>query len=335
MDKIQVIKDWPQPHNLRDLRGFLGLTRYYRKFVQGYAQLAQPLTEQLKKDKFGWSPAATKALNELKTAMTNPSVLAMPNFEQPFVVETDASGYGSAAVLMQNQRSLGFHSKLLGVQKWVRKLIGFDFVIQFKPGVANKAADALSRAIGSSSTPQRTIGEGWFCEASHNQAMRFGDLPAWATEISTSVKETIQFNDYVSDPVTGADCHKDLETCLFPPNLLSREPFFDQLIVNQYQPGEGICAHVDLMRFEDGIAIVSLESSCVMHFTRAESEATNNRQKVPVYLSPGSLVLMWGEARYLWKHEINRNPGIQTWEGKNIDQKRRTSITLRKLCNTD
>ncbi|XP_074345184.1 uncharacterized protein LOC141684214 isoform X2 [Apium graveolens] len=177
--------------------------------------------------------------------------------------------------------------------------------------------------------------EGWFCEASHNQAMRFGDLPAWATEISTSVKETIQFNDYVSDPVTGADCHKDLETCLFPPNLLSREPFFDQLIVNQYQPGEGICAHVDLMRFEDGIAIVSLESSCVMHFTRAESEATNNRQKVPVYLSPGSLVLMWGEARYLWKHEINRNPGIQTWEGKNIDQKRRTSITLRKLCNTD
>lgn len=89
------------------------------------------------------------------------------------------------------------------------------------------------------------------------------------------------------------------------------------------------------MRFEDGIAIVSLESSCVMHFTRIESEATNNLQKVPVYLTPGSLVLMWGEARYLWKHEINRNPGIQTWEGKNIDQKRRTSITLRKLCNTD
>lgn len=79
--------------------------------------------------------------------------------------------------------------------------------------------------------------EGWFCEASHNQAMRFGDLPAWATEISTSVKETIQFADYVSDPMTGADCHWDLETCPFPPNLLCREPFFDQLIVNIYQPG--------------------------------------------------------------------------------------------------
>lgn len=73
------------------------------------------------------------------------------------------------------------------------------------------------------------------------QAMRFGDLPAWATEISTSVKETIQFTDYVSDPMTGADCHSDLETCSFPPNLLCREPFFDQLIVNIYQPGEVRC----------------------------------------------------------------------------------------------
>ncbi|KAL1832921.1 hypothetical protein ACET3Z_002572 [Daucus carota] len=83
--------------------------------------------------------------------------------------------------------------------------------------------------------------EGWFCEASHNQAMRFGDLPAWATDISTSVKEAIQFTDYVSDPMTGANCHGDLEACLCPPNLLCREPFFDQLIVNRYQPGN-LCA---------------------------------------------------------------------------------------------
>lgn len=104
---------------------------------------------------------------------------------------------------------------------------------------------------------------------------------------------------------------------------------------------QGICAHVDLMRFEDGIAIVSLESSCVMHFTQVESdggiiEKESERDppmpKIPVHLTPGSVVLMWGEARYHWKHEINRNPGFQKWEGKDIDQKRRTSITLRKLC---
>ena len=106
---------------------------------------------------------------------------------------------------------------------------------------------------------------------------------------------------------------------------------------------QGICAHVDLMRFEDGIAIVSLESSCVMHFTRVEggSDIVEHGErhplirKVPVLLTPGSLVLMSGEARYLWKHEINRKPGIQMWEGQELIQDRRISLTLRKLCQVD
>lgn len=86
------------------------------------------------------------------------------------------------------------------------------------------------------------------------------------------------------------------------------------------------------MSFEDGIAIISLESSCVMHFSPVE--ATNSKipkTKVPVYLTPGSLVLMSGESRYVWKHEINRMPGFQNWKGQEIIQKMRTSITLRKL----
>lgn len=85
------------------------------------------------------------------------------------------------------------------------------------------------------------------------------------------------------------------------------------------------------MRFEDGIAIVSLESECIMHFSREASAKVSPSSKVPVYLTPGSLVLMSGEARYLWKHEINRKPGIQVWEGRELKQERRTSITLRKL----
>ncbi|KAK6940968.1 Alpha-ketoglutarate-dependent dioxygenase AlkB-like, partial [Dillenia turbinata] len=125
------------------------------------------------------------------------------------------------------------------------------------------------------------------------------------------------------------------EDCSFPAALLWREPFFNQLIVNVYQPGEGICAHVDLMRFEDGIAVVSLESSCVMHFTRVDSDMDGHEQegkKIPVYLTPGSLVLMWGEARYLWKHEINRKPGFQVWRGEEIQQRQRTSVTLRSFA---
>ena len=63
--------------------------------------------------------------------------------------------------------------------------------------------------------------EGWFTEASHNQAMRFGDLPSWATEISNSIYDEAK-----------------KEACPFPSDLLLREPLFDQLIVNAYQPGE-------------------------------------------------------------------------------------------------
>ncbi|CAL5423571.1 unnamed protein product [Camellia sinensis] len=186
--------------------------------------------------------------------------------------------------------------------------------------------------------------EGWFTEASHNQAMRFGDLPVWATELANLVREVVHFSDYVSEFVDIAASDDGKNAYLFPSKLLWREPLFDQLIINLYQPGEGICAHVDLMRFEDGIAIVSLESSCVMHFSRVESDAgiitkesegDPHKAKIPVFLTPGSLVLMWGEARYLWKHEINRKPGFQKWEGKDIDQKRRTSITLRKLCHSE
>ncbi|KAK1437235.1 hypothetical protein QVD17_03024 [Tagetes erecta] len=180
--------------------------------------------------------------------------------------------------------------------------------------------------------------EGWFTDASHNQAMRFGDLPAWANELSTCIRELIQYGHF--DPESmDITSETDGQDCIFPSKLLNREPLFNQLIANSYQPGEGICAHVDLMRFEDGIALISLESPCVMHFSRVENEdATNEKQsepKIPVYLTPGSLLLISGEARYQWKHEINRKPGFQKWEGEEIVQKRRTSITLRKLCNSE
>ncbi|XP_076890182.1 alkylated DNA repair protein ALKBH8 homolog [Bidens hawaiensis] len=173
--------------------------------------------------------------------------------------------------------------------------------------------------------------EGWFTDASHNQAMRFGDLPAWANELSMCIRELILYTNY--DPESIGEM--DGQDCLFPSKLLNREPLFDQLIANSYQPGEGICAHVDLMRFEDGIALISLESSCVMHFSRAQTDVKQPELKIPVYLTPGSLLLISGEARYQWKHEINRKPGFQKWDGLEIEQKRRTSITLRKLCNSE
>ncbi|XP_077240718.1 2-oxoglutarate (2OG) and Fe(II)-dependent oxygenase superfamily protein [Tasmannia lanceolata] len=186
--------------------------------------------------------------------------------------------------------------------------------------------------------------EGWFTEASHNQAMRFRDLPIWAIELAGFIREVVcpsEFFSELREDSTTSDQVQE-EECPLPSDLLWREPLFDQLIVNVYQPGEGICGHVDLMRFDDGIAIISLESACVMHFLRVKREECSDENveeekdgsitKIPVLLSPGSLVLMSGEARYLWKHEINRKPGFQVWEGQEIQQKKRTSVTLRKLC---
>ena len=79
---------------MKALRGFLGLTGYYRKFIKGYSSSAQPLTDPLLKVAFQWTDKALEAFLTLKEVVTKPPVLALPNFSKPFVIECDASGGG-------------------------------------------------------------------------------------------------------------------------------------------------------------------------------------------------------------------------------------------------
>lgn len=147
--KLEAMISWPVPKIVKGLRGFLGLTGYYRKFIKCYELIVAPLTALLKKDAFVWSSEATKAFDELKAAVTSPLVLALPDFTKAFIIECDACANGVGAVLMQDKRPLAFLSQalkgknlllstyeneflalMLAVKKWGPYLLGGAFVVR-------------------------------------------------------------------------------------------------------------------------------------------------------------------------------------------------------------
>ncbi|PNY17392.1 Ty3/gypsy retrotransposon protein [Trifolium pratense] len=146
--KIEAMVSWPVPSNVKQLRGFLGLTGFYRKFICKYASIAAPLTALLKRDAFIWTDAAQQAFDMLKRAMSEAPVLSLPNFEDQFILETDASGMGMGAVLIQKGHPICYFSKQFcprmlvastyvrelcaittAVKKWRTYLLGNTFII--------------------------------------------------------------------------------------------------------------------------------------------------------------------------------------------------------------
>ena len=153
-DKTKAIEEFPRPVRIRDLRSFLGLTSYYRRFVEGYSSIARPLNVLLKKNQpFEWNDACEQSFNELKSRLISPPILAHFKPECPIILYTDASGYAIAAILSQIQDKkevvISYNSKSLderqqnfcvterealaivwGIQKLRPYLYGSAFVIR-------------------------------------------------------------------------------------------------------------------------------------------------------------------------------------------------------------
>jgi hypothetical protein len=115
--KINAMLNWPRPTNISELSGFLGLIGYYCKFVCTYDILAPPLTNLLRKGQFGWSKEVESAFQALKQAMTSTPTLALPNFNEPFVIESHALGDGIGVVLTQQEKPIAFMSPASGLSK--------------------------------------------------------------------------------------------------------------------------------------------------------------------------------------------------------------------------
>jgi len=118
-EKVDGVLNWPQPKNVKDVRKFLGLANYYRRFIKNFARVARPMNVLTQKDKkWQWEEAQQKAFKELKGVFTSKPVLAAPDLDKEFRIEANASNYATGGVLSmkcsdKKWRPVAFISKSL------------------------------------------------------------------------------------------------------------------------------------------------------------------------------------------------------------------------------
>lgn len=118
-EKVSAISNWPIPKTIRQVRGFLGLAGWYRRFVENFSSVVFPITEVLSSKKtFCWTEDANEAFRKIKQLLTTAPVLINPDFSRKFFIQCDASDFGIGAVLVQlddegNERPVAFMSKKL------------------------------------------------------------------------------------------------------------------------------------------------------------------------------------------------------------------------------
>nr|GEV53270.1 retrotransposon protein, putative, Ty3-gypsy subclass [Tanacetum cinerariifolium] len=139
--KVEAITKWPRPKTITKVRSFLGLTGYYRRFVEGFLRLSLPLTKLMRKgEKFVWNEEREKSFEELKKRLVSAPILTL------------RSGFGETCDIFIDHKSLKyiFTQKELNMRqrRWLELLKDYDTNIQYHPGKANMVADALSRKSG-------------------------------------------------------------------------------------------------------------------------------------------------------------------------------------------
>ncbi|GJV19264.1 reverse transcriptase domain-containing protein [Tanacetum coccineum] len=171
--KIESVKDWASPKTPTEIRQFLGLAGYYRRFIEGFSKIAKPMTKLTqKKVKFEWGDKQEAAFQLLKQKLCSAPILALPEGSEDFIVYCDASIKGLGAVLMQREKWFALkdleayqygtqctvftdHKSLQHIlnqkelnmrqRRWLELLSDYDCDIRYHPGKANVVADALSR----------------------------------------------------------------------------------------------------------------------------------------------------------------------------------------------
>ncbi|GJY41679.1 reverse transcriptase domain-containing protein [Tanacetum coccineum] len=165
--KVESVKNWKIPESSTEIRSFLGLAGYYRRFIENFSKIAKPLTLLTQKNKTCvWYDKQDKAFRILKEKLCNAPVLALPDGPDDFVVYCDASKQGFGWVLMQRGKVIAYasrqlkkhennyttHDLELGVKelnmrqrRWIELLSDYECEIKYYPSKANVVADALSR----------------------------------------------------------------------------------------------------------------------------------------------------------------------------------------------
>ncbi|GJV22535.1 putative reverse transcriptase domain-containing protein [Tanacetum coccineum] len=164
--KIESIKDWASPKTPTEIRQFLGLAGYYRRFIKGFSKIAKSMTKLTQKGvKFDWGDKQEAAFQLLKQKLCSAPILALPEGSEDFITYCDASKKGLGAVLMQREKRhylygtkctvFTDHKSLQHIldqkelnmrqRRWLELLSDYDCEIRYHPGKANVVADALSR----------------------------------------------------------------------------------------------------------------------------------------------------------------------------------------------